>query len=289
MKRLFIIVLSIVMILSFSACTEKDLTSGKTAEEILEESILKSAEWESYEMDMSTEMEMNIPGQGNVEMTMQGTGQVFMKPMKMHMTLNMEMPQMEEMQTLEQYMVQENETFVIYQNMQDQWYKMVIDDPSLTEMMTMDPMENIQLFMKYLKSAEMVSEEVIKERDTVAIELTVSFDMYKELLEKNESLDVGGMSAMGIFESLSDMGDLTYTVWVDKSSLEIVKYYMDFSEAMSKIGEALASQEGFPAELSDIYKDSKMVMSMEIFNQNNVDDFEIPEAAKNAQDLPFMN
>ncbi len=290
MKRIIIsITLTIALILSTSACSEKDMVSNKSAQEILQESITKSAEWKSYEMEITTLMEMNIPEQGLVQMDMSGTGVVIMDPMKMHMTLDMDMPELEQSQTMEQYMIQEEEGFVIYQNVEDQWYKMVISDPSLVEMMSMDPMENIGLFMEYLESAEVVEEEVIRERDTVKIDLTVSFDMYKELLEKNDSLDVGGILGSGVMETISNMGNLTYSVWVDKSNLEIVKYYMDLSEAMQKIGEAMTTQDEMLSEVAEIYKDAKMEMTMVVYNQNNVEDFEVPEEAMDAQELPFMN
>ncbi len=290
MKRFFVsITLVMVLIMSMAACGDKDLTADKSAKEILQESITKSAEWKSYEMDISTHMKMDVPEEGLMEMNMTGSGAVIMDPMKMHMTLDMEMPEMEQPQTMEQYMIQEEDGFTIYQNIEGKWYKMSISDPSLVEMMSMDPMENISLFMEYLKSAEVVGEEVIKERDAVKIDLTVSFDMYKEFLEKNSSMDVGGILGSGIMESLSDAGDLTYTVWVDKTSMEIVKYYMDLSEAMQKIGEAMADQDDALPELSDIYKDIKMEMTMEVYNQNGVEDFEIPQEAMDAEELPFMN
>jgi len=289
MKRIVSITLAIALIFSITACAEKDLVSNKSAQEILQESITKSAEWESYEMNIITMMEMNVPEQGLVKMDMTGTGAVIMDPMKMHMTLEMDMPEMEQSQTMEQYMIQEDEGFAIYQNIEGQWYKMVISDPSLMEMMSMDPMENMELFMEYLKSAEVVGEEVVMEKDTVKIDLTVSFEMYKELLEKNDSLDVGGILGSGIMETISNMGDLTYSVWVDKSNLEIVKYYMDLSEAMQKIGEAMATEDEMLAEISEIYKDAKMEMTMEVYNQNNVEDFQVPQEAMDAQELPFMN
>jgi len=32
-----------------------------------------------------------------------------------------------------------------------------------------------------------------------------------------------------------------------------------------------------------------MVMTMEVYNHNSVEDFEVPQEAMNAEELPFMN
>lgn len=286
MKKILTVFILTVLVFSLSACST-DMTKGKTAQEILEQSITKSAEWESYEMNLSTEMEMNIPEQGMVTTTMEGTGAVIMDPMKMRMILNIDMPQLGEPQSIEQYLIEEEEGFTIYQNIQNNWHKMVINDPSLVEMMSMDPVQNVELFMKYLKKAEITGEEVINDRDVVAVDLTVSFDMYKEFLENNQSMDIGNIVDSGIMDKLSGLGDLSYSIWIDKENLEIVKYHMDFSEAMQKIGAALVEDETVPGEVSDIFKDTKMDITMEILNQNAVEDFEIPEAAKNAKELSY--
>ncbi|MCG8482167.1 MAG: hypothetical protein MJA31_02565 [Clostridia bacterium] len=289
MKKILTILLCLTLLISMTACSGKDMTQGKAPEEILEEAITKAAEWENYEMALETHMIMDIPPQGEIEMNMTGVGVAFIKPLKMHMTMSMHMPQMEESQNIEQYIVQEEETFSIYQNYEGQWYKNVMEGEGIEELMSVDPMESIQLFVKHIKSAEIVEEEKINDKDAVRIDVTVSFDMYKELMETNGSLDMSAMFGMDVFEMLGSMGDLTYSIWVEKESLNVVKYHMNLSEAMNKMAEAMQEIEEVPQELIDVYQTSQMEMSVTLSNQNNVEDFEIPEEALNAEEIPFIN
>ncbi len=289
MKKILTILLCLTLLISMTACSGKDMTQGKAPEEILEEAITKAAEWENYEMALETHMVMDIPPQGEIEMNMTGVGVAFIKPLKMHMTMSMDMPQMEESQNIEQYIVQEEDTFSIYQNYEGQWYKNVMEDEGIEELMSVDPMESIQLFVKHIKSAEIAEEEKINDKDAVRIDVTVSFDMYKELMETNGSLDMSAMFGMDVFEMLGNMGDLTYSIWVEKESLNVVKYHMNLSEAMNKMAEAMQEIEEVPQELIDVYQTSQMEMSVTLSNQNNVEDFEIPEEALNAEEVPFIN
>ncbi|NLK72778.1 MAG: hypothetical protein GX285_07160 [Clostridiales bacterium] len=286
MKKLVLSIISLLVIFAMTACAEKDLSKDKTAEEILEASINASAKWENYEMGIESQIEMDVPQQGKMKMNMQGSGTVFVNPMKMHMKMDVEIQDMEQNQSIDQYMMQEGDTFVIYQNTEGQWYKIVLDDPGLMEMISMDPMENVQLFLKYLTHAEIVGEEVIDKRNTVKIDMTVSFEMYKELLEKNQALDITGILGTGVIDKLSNIGDFTYTIWIDKENLETVKYYMDLSKPMAGIGDAMAGGD-IPAELTEIYKNMKMDLTMTISNQNKSKDFELPAEALTAQEITF--
>lgn len=288
MKKILTIIFCLAIVLNLTACMAEDMTKGKTPEQIIKEAIKKTAEWENYEMEITSDMTMNVPPQGEIEMQMKGKGVAFTKPFKMYMAMDIEVSQLPEPQSIEQYIVQEEDAFIIYQNFDGQWYKQKIEAEGINELMSIDPMESIQLFTKYIKSAEIVEETMMNDRDVAKIDVTVSFDMYKELMEKNESFDMGNIFGMNIFESLGNVGDLTYSIWVEKATLNIVQYDMDLSEAMNKMADAIKDAEGIPQEIIDAYKSSEMQISVKMYNQNKAKDFEIPEEALNAKELSSL-
>lgn len=287
MKKLATLVLSLMLIISFTACSEGDMTKDKSAEEILEGAMTKATEWENYEMDIDSRMVMNIPIQGEMEMNINGHGVAFIKPLKMHMTMTVEMEQLPEPQSIEQYLIQEGDTLTIYQQLEGQWYKQVMEGSGMEQLASVDPIESIQLFMKHLKGAEIVEEGQINEKDAVKIDATVSFDMYKELIAGNQSLDMSLGLGTNVFDMLGEMGDLTYSIWVEKETLNVTRYEMDLTEAMNKMAEAMEGIEELPQEAVDAYKNSKMEMTITITNHNQAADFEIPEEALNAEEIPM--
>ncbi len=284
MKKILSLVLVAIMVLSFAGCGSKDATKGMSAEEVLVAATEKSTTWESFEADMDMAMLMTIMGPEPTEITMKGTALFFMDPMRMKMTMDTSMGEDMKM-TIEQYMVQEGDQFVTYQSTMGQWMKMVIDDPSMSGMLTMDPAQNMELFKKYLVGAEIVGEEKVNNMDALKIDLTVSFEMYKELIADNAAMDMGGFTSTGMLDSLAEVGDLTYTIWVEKETLQPVKYYMDFGDVMSKVGAAVGESTDMPAEMLSIYDDMEMTIIMTIKNIDNVSDFEIPQEALDAEEI----
>ena len=287
MKRILSILLIVVLAFSLGACSagSKDMT----VEEIIGDATKNSTKWKNFDADIDIEMEMILYGEEATKFSISGDSTFYLEP-QLRMKMMLETAMGEDMTAaIAQYMVQEDEMFITYQNIKGQWYKTTLEDQSLSGIMTIDPAENMELFLKHLKAAEIVAEEKVSGKDTYKIDLTVSFDMYKELIQKNASLDFGGVNNMGILETLSDAEDLKYTIWIEKKTLMPIKYYMDFSDVMSKIGTVLATQQNMPEDVAKAYENMKMVMVMEFKNVNKATAFEIPQEAIDAKERDFIN
>ncbi len=287
LKRTKFFYLLLIVAFLVTACGTKDLTQGKSAKEIIEESYEKQLNIENYDMDLAMDMKMPMPEGEAMAITMTGKATVFQKPMQMKMVMEMTNPETNEPMVIEQYMEATDQGMIIYQYVEEQWFKMTINDPALVETMNMDPTQNMELFLKYLKETNIMGEEKLGQRDTLKIELVASSEMYNELMEQIPGMNLNQPGMEFTPDFLSQMGDMKYIVWVDKTTLDIVKTSMDLTENMQNMGKALIEQGLIPAELAEMFSNMEMSMTYEILNINKAEPIVIPEEAKNAPELPM--
>ncbi len=288
MKRnlLVILVLSFFVIIAGCSGSNELIKEDKTAQQIAEESFDKWYGLDSYDMDLSMNMKMAMVPE-TVDISMDGQATVFQNPMKMKMVMDTTIPGMDQNMQITQYMVEENEIITIYQQLEGQWYKTVIDDPAMSQMMQMDPRENMELFMDNLIQAEIVGEEKVGERDTYKIDLLASSEIFGQVLGDLTDENLGLSSEMFGNDLFSKIGDMKYTVWIDKDTLETVKCYMDLTDNMRNLGSAMTENQDAPEELKQIFANMEMSMEYFVLNHNNAQDFKVPDEAKNGMDLPM--
>lgn len=286
-KKFKVFYLLLIVAFLVTACGTKDLTQGKSAQEIIEESYEKQLNIENYDMDLAMDMKMPMPEGEIMAIAMTGKATVFQKPMQMKLVVEITNPETSEPVVIEQYMEATEQGINIYEYVEEQWFKKVLNDPALAETMNMDPTQNVELFLKYLKETNIIGEEKLGQRDTLKIELVASSEMYNELMEQIPGMNLNqpGMEITPDF--LSQMGDMKYIVWVDKTTLDIVKTSMDLTENMQNMGKALIEQGLIPAELAEMFSNMEMSMTYEILNINKAEPIVIPEEAKNAPELPM--
>ena len=286
-KKFKVFYLLLIVAFLVTACGTKDLTQGKSAQEIIEESYEKQLNIENYDMDLAMDMKMPMPEGEIMAIAMTGKATVFQKPMQMKLVVVITNPETSVPVVIEQYMEATEQGINIYEYVEEQWFKIVLNDPALAETMNMDPTQNVELFLKYLKETNIIGEEKLGQRDTLKIELVASSEMYNELMEQIPGMNLNqpGMEITPDF--LSQMGDMKYIVWVDKTTLDIVKTSMDLTENMQNMGKALIEQGLIPAELAEMFSNMEMSMTYEILNINKAEPIVIPEEAKNAPELPM--
>jgi len=280
----------LLLIVSFlvTACGTKDLTKGKSAKEIIEASYQKMAEINNYDMNLEMQVKMQVPGQETLDMTITGKATIFQKPMLMKMVMETKNPETGEPLEIQQYMESSEKGMNIYQGAQGEWYKMTIEDPALAEMMNMDPTKNMDLFLKNLKEANVLAEgEKLGEKETVKIELVASSAIYDEIMQQMPGMNLNQANMPFGPEILAKMGDMKYVVWVDKTTLDIVKTSMDLTENIQNMGKALVEQGDFPKEMADMFNGMEMSASYEMLNINKAEQIVIPEEAKNAKEMPL--
>jgi len=268
----------------FTACGTKDLTKGKTAEEILKDVYTKMAEVKNYDMNIKMNMNVEPPEQEPVNINLQGQATVFQKPMVMKMSMIMDVKGKKK--NFQQYMEQNEGGMTIYQKIDDQWSKMALNDPAFSEMMNMDPSQNVKLYLENLKRAEILSDEKVGEKEIVKLEMILSSKIYDEMLQQ---MPGGNLTGQLPFNSdiLSKIGDIKGKIWVDKATLDIVKVTVDMTENMQNFGKALAENGGLPEEAAAMFSNMEISVEYEMLNQNKAVEFTIPEEAKNAPEMPM--
>jgi len=287
MKRNLLLVLVLSLFVILTGCSNpNEVIDDKTAQQIAEESFEKWYGIDSYDMDLSMDMKMSVSSE-TVDISIDGQATVFQNPIKMKMVMDTMIPGMDQTMQITQYMVEEGQIVTIYQQLDGQWYKTVIDDPAMSQMMQMDPRENMELFMNNLVQAEIVGEEKVGERDTYKIDLLASGEIFNQVLEDMTDESLGLNSEMFSKDIFSKIGDMKYTVWIDKNTLETVKCYMDLTDNMRNLGSAMAEDQDSPEELKEVFSNMEMSMEYSVYNHNQAQDFTIPEEAKNAKEIPM--
>ena len=279
--------------------TAADLTADKTAEQIVAESFKLLDEATSYDMEMTIDMSMPIEDE-IISMNMHGTANYFVDPLKMKMVMEttptsaVTAPPEELMMTIEYYIIAEGDSYTMYQHVNGQWIKMSFAEAGLADMMQMDASKYTNMFIDNLKAASIDGEEKIGDLDTVKITLTASGEIFNDMMGELDSLGMGeSMDGLLPQDILSQLGDMTFTVWVDKATLNTVKYYMDMTSMMKNMGDAMIASMGEDeslsaeelAEVTNMFDNMEMTMEYTIMNLNQAQDFTLPEEAANAMDL----
>lgn len=277
----------IVVFMFFTFCltacgASSDLTRDKSADTILKEAYSKLSKVKNYEMKLNLDVVANIPDFKGMKMNAKAT--VFQKPFLMKTDMDMNVLDSEENMKIIQYLEQKENQIYMYQNVDNQWFKMKIDDSELSELMEMDPSKNIDLFLKNLKNVELLGSETINNREAVKLKMVASTEMYKELMNDFPVGDVKDKVSLDL-DMLSQMGDIEGIIWVDKQNLNILKTSMDLSKNINNLAESLKKEGELPKEVIDVFLSMKVKVDYEIFNIDKATKITIPEEARNAEEL----
>lgn len=276
-------------------------TEPVDAREILLDAYDKSSEWESFEMSIL--MNMSIPmanENGNDEvmemqitMDMDTIGEPFKA--RASMTIFMDLGVMKiPLNNINMYYTMDENGITTYMGIpkedgETQWFKQTQGN-EMFGMLMKDKETNAQLNEESIKNVRFLGRYIDEEgRILLRIENTTSFEAYQEILgeyvdmlsatEKEEDKMAADM--------LANMEDMTFIVYIDEKTGEIVKYNMDMSSMMKSMFSSM--DEIIPAEELEMLSGLKMIMEMEVSNVNGVEDFEIPEEVLNAIELDDLN
>jgi len=271
-KKLLVMSLVFLMIFAlFAGCGEKAATSGGSlsAKEIIAKSSEAMKDIDNYKAKMAMDTEMGVEGQ-SMTMKMDGTIDTFMKPMKMKMVMNIEIPMMGNM-NMDTYVVQEGDNLVTYtKNAMGTWQKSTL--PFSEELLEQySQTQYAEKFNDSLKKAKIVAEEAVEGFNCWKIDVTIDGASLMDIMESMQ----GGQDLTGVFptEDLKKLGNMTASLWIAKDSFYQVKVDMDMTSAMKSM-------------MKDMGVDlKKMVISMITYDFGKATDFTLPNEAKNAPEI----
>ena len=266
----------------------------------------KSYDWDNYDIDAKINMEFpdDAGSAQSLEMNMNMT--IFMEPLKAKVSASMLIPGMESLglqQIVDMYMTLDEESITQYMSMpgetgEPSWVKQTIAIEMLTDLMKNDEetiAKNKELAKKYTEDVKYFGKYTEDGKTLLRLQFTMSGDIYKEVFADisdvmPETATEEEAMAVEMLEGLAtmDIGDLTYIVYIDEATGEMVKMEMDLADMIVSMMSGMTEMLGVPAEEMEVLKSLKAVMTMEILNINSAEDFEIPEEALNAPEMSEM-
>jgi len=288
-KKILTLALIIFSMLFLSACSSGSQDTGtntaaKSAQQIAQESFDKWNQLKSYDLDMKINMKAAVD-QETVDMSITSKSTVFQNPLKMKTVMETTIPGLIDKMEIEQYMIQQDQKITLYQQVMGQWQKMVFDEPAMADMLSVDPKENLQLFMDNLVKAESLGEEKIGERNTLKIGLVASSKIFEDVFKQTAGSSFSMDNDIFNADLLTKIGDMNYTIWIDKSTLEIVKCQMDLTQNMRNLADALSQEQEGAAEMKEVFKNMEISVEYSVSNQDKAQDFTLPAEALNAQEI----
>ena len=270
----------------------------------------KSYEWDNYDIDAKINMSVNVPDdEGNVQpldMDMNMYMTIFMNPIKAKINTSMVMPGMEDLALqpiMNMYLIVDEENITQYMGMADEtgelkWIKQTIAMSMLSDLIKNDEetiAKNKELTEKYTEDVKYFGKYSEDGKTLLRLQYILSGDIYKEIFNESSKLmpepanEEEAMAAEMIQNIANmDIGDLTYIVYIDEATGEMVRMEMDLAEMVSSMVSGMTEITGMPPEAMEVFKSLKAVMTMDILNINSAEDFEIPEEVLNAPEMSEM-
>lgn len=288
-KKIFALMMSAVLALSFAACGNKAAGGEAGAAGTEEEKVdayaaaqenMKSVTNMNYEMVMEMDMSMGANGETQGVETVT-TMQIAYFSDPVHMKIDMKMD-MGDLGNAEQTMymdTDENGTMTMYMNDGTGW--------SAQEVATVDMeqydaranmLSNLDSSYNYVEAGM----EQVDGKNAYKYTGAITGNAMNETILSSGALN--SLSSLGIGESelesmMSDLGEIPVVLWIDEESLYPVKCEMDMTAVMSKLMsnmmEAMGDQAGgMTIEIPN------MKVTVNCFDFNAATDFEIPAEAK---------
>ncbi|PKM89345.1 MAG: hypothetical protein CVU87_05445 [Firmicutes bacterium HGW-Firmicutes-12] len=287
MKKISIKFITILIVLglsiSLTACGNKDLTKDKTPQEIVIAAAEAMQNINTYSITMAMHMDMVNPETGNMEsIVMTGNGDIIVEPLKMHMNMDIQIPQMP--MSMEIYAVNEDNTIIEYLNVPGQtekWMKIELPlDENMQQMM--NPAQSAAFLQEAMLNAKFLGEEEKDEIETIIIETILKPEAFGKFMQMPGS-DILTADLDSLFAS---MDNFKYKIWVRKDNLYITKAEMDLGEIFNTMIDTMVD---ISEEEKEILSKMKAQMTMEYV------DFDVPvevtvpdEVINNAEDFSNM-
>lgn len=273
------------------------------AKEILLDAYAKSYAWNNFDAKMKMEMAISAPDEEgvvqNLSILMDMDMTAFQDPLKAKASADMHIDAGEEKLTqhlMDIYYDLDGNKFTMYMGMPNEdgeieWVKQTQENKLFSEL-NKDNKEKLELDEKALKEVKYLGKYDEDGKSLLKFETTMSFDAYMDMLQGygDMLMSSGKEEDKLAADMLKNIGDITYIVYVDEDTNEIVKYEMDLGSLMGSMFDNISESEDMPEEVLEQLKNMKMEMEMHIeyLNVNEAKDFEIPKEVLKAPEAPAV-
>lgn len=304
MKMRKVIATSLVGVMSamtITACGNKVKLPEEPAE-IYKVANEQMQELDSYAMDGSLTLKGNAAGQ---DLDVSGTinAVYFKEPMKMKMDMNISA--MGQSMDMSMYFMKEDDNYTSYTCAAGTWMKQTLDAEDEDNKQLIDMLENGMTatgddsldYSKYISKSETKAEE-----GTTALDFSMNGEQMAELLSSmgmDEQMAAAGVST-DLFKGL---GEFKATFVLDNKTAQWKSMDADMTEFMQGLMDTIMDAMNATAQSEETEKDKdkkdeteevsitidECKMNVTYDKLNEAEDFELPEEAKNAQDISDLS
>jgi len=285
-------------------------TTPVDAKAIFTQANNKSNDWKNYDATVAINISMPTKDEeGNVQninMDMNMDMTIFMDPVfkaKVNSSIAMNVGGQEVVQpVMDMYMVTDDKSFTTYTGVSEgkdelTWTKSTVEDETLTQLLKYNEeaiKADQELNNKYIKDVKYFGKyNDDAGRTLLRMQYTMSGEIYNDIygeylkdMPAEAAKDDMTDEILKVFAN-GNFGDLTYIVYIDEATGQIVKFEMnDLSNIVNATLESMgAITEDIPKDEMELIKQMKLTMDMEISNINSAKDFEIPKEALDAPEV----
>lgn len=279
-KKIIALLLMMVMVLSMSACGTKN---GKNSiGDVLTKAQENSTNAKSMDVTGTLKMTMSADGETldmNIDMNMA----IFADPYKAKIDMAIEMGALGASST-EMYLMPDADKYYTYILADGAWYKQEMDKSVFESSVSA---YNSTAYTDILAECEKdftMSEVEENGKSLYKLEGKLTGESMKKMVEATGALDQ--LKDSGIDTSVASIyenaGDLKMVVYIYKDTYEFYKMSMDMKDMMEGIMNSTST------DTSKTVTIDNCTMDMEYTNINSATEFELPEEAKDASDLPAV-
>ncbi len=275
-RKLLALLLVFCMVFALAACGNKDMSDADVMKQATENmNALKS-------MTAETSMEMVFSmGEDSMTMTSEMTQKVINDPISMEIVMNMVMGFGGETQEMEStvYAEADGDNLITYTQMEGDWYKMT--QPGLEALEEYDTTKAMGTYLEAIQNFKKTGTEDVAGVKADKYEGVITEDYFQTVLEESgldEQFGFDGEDSATLKELFEGIGEMPITIWIDGEKLLPVKYYFDMTNMMSALMKNMgADEEGLAID--------KVILSMVLTGFDNVDAIDIPQEAREAEEL----
>ena len=275
-RKLVALLLVLCMVFALAACGNKDMSDADVMKQATENmNALKS-------MTAETSMEMVFSmGEDSMTMTSEMTQKVINDPISMEIVMNMVMGFGGETQEMEStvYAEADGDNLITYTQMEGDWYKMT--QPGLEALEEYDTTKAMGTYLEAIQNFKKTGTEDVAGVKADKYEGVITEDYFQTVLEESgldEQFGFDGEDSATLKELFEGIGEMPITIWIDGEKLLPVKYYFDMTNMMSALMKNMgADEEGLAID--------KVILSMVLTGFDNVDAIDIPQEAREAEEL----
>ena len=275
-RKLLALLLVFCMVFALAACGNKDMSDADVMKQATENmNALKS-------MTAETSMEMVFSmGEDSMTMTSEMTQKVINDPISMEIVMNMVMGFGGETQEMEStvYAEADGDHLITYTQMEGDWYKMT--QPGLEALEEYDTTKAMGTYLEAIQNFKKTGTEDVAGVKADKYEGVITEDYFQTVLEESgldEQFGFDGEDSATLKELFEGIGEMPITIWIDGEKLLPVKYYFDMTNMMSALMKNMGTdEEGLAID--------KVILSMVLTGFDNVDAIDIPQEAREAEEL----